>query len=528
MACSDVTKARNAAGFTVWTNNGTEPVTLTHATGPVPGDYTGPVTIPPGGSHFWQDDSAAEVCFDCAVDEPMPDFLHPTLESQGFALKAAPGLEGHGSDTVAGRGGDVVFVSDAAELEAALAAPGAANIVPIAGGLWQYVGLLNPSGGSNKTFWGQMAPAPVILCREDPQGEPLAFSPGLRITSGTDMLLMHLTSRPDPWDGNNSARDGIDLQSCARVVLKNVTTSWTNDEGVDLTNGGQRGSDILIWMLHSTEHMIEQGSDQTSHVLMKDQDRVTLVFSLMTMAQQRAALVVDCTDYDQRYTIVYNHRRAIQIEARDDATAYGNGVNNLFIEGPDSAGGVGVRHDLHAFSNQGGSATLHHSGNIGVDATGTQGAPIVSGAGNSPGGVYDTDNAFPCPAITDILNWAGGPAAFEAALVEAVGHRLPFRDPVEVAQLVRFVGRQGTWTPDEADLTETKAQITPYTTTYPAAAPAVDTDAIDGIPADLKASCYPNDDRTPAEWNAYDTTKVSRNGGAYTDFEVIVYDLFGC
>jgi len=168
------------------------------------------------------------------------------------ALPAFPGAEGFGSDTPAGRGGKVLFVTNTADkgpgsLRAAIDAAGPRIVVFRTGGT---IVLQSPLEISTPfiTIAGQTAPGDGIQIRNDSNGSRAVDSfPSIRINTH-DVVIRFLRIRPgmpsfDPdcmqpaqfWKKGHCIEpgdiDAINIEDPANnIVIDHVSASWATDE----------------------------------------------------------------------------------------------------------------------------------------------------------------------------------------------------------------------------------------------------------------------------------------------------------
>jgi uncharacterized protein YjdB len=146
------------------------------------------------------------------------------------ALPAFPGAEGYGSTTRAGRGGQVIRVTNLNDagpgsLRAALTATGPRTVIfDVSGQInlaSKYIGV----GSGFLTVAGQTAPAPGIT-----------INGGISM-GANDVLLQHLRIRPGVDTLNNDAVQ-IDGQ---RIILDHVSVEWATDGNADIY-----GNDVTL------------------------------------------------------------------------------------------------------------------------------------------------------------------------------------------------------------------------------------------------------------------------------------------
>ena len=179
-----------------------------------------------------------------------PSTTNPDL---GY-LPVFPGAMGHGTETRAGRGGQIIKVtnlndSGAGSLRAAIDTSGARIIVFEVGGtinLSSDLNIRNPY----VTIAGQTAPSPGISLR----------GAGVRISTN-DVLLQHIRIRPGDGSSGPSASNRDSLQvlgpNARNVVVDHVSASWAVDENMSTwyaLNNVTFSNNLIAEALHASIH----------------------------------------------------------------------------------------------------------------------------------------------------------------------------------------------------------------------------------------------------------------------------------
>ena len=142
------------------------------------------------------------------------------------SVHSFPGAEGYGSQTVGGRGGRVIFVSNlndsgAGSFRAACEASGARTVVFRVGGIIElksYLDITKPY----LTIAGQTAP-----------GDGICFKNyGIYITAD-EVIMRYITIRAGTE--HHGGDDALWVRACENVIVDHVTTSWGNDETLSVT-----------------------------------------------------------------------------------------------------------------------------------------------------------------------------------------------------------------------------------------------------------------------------------------------------
>ncbi|HKJ84456.1 MAG TPA: right-handed parallel beta-helix repeat-containing protein [Spirochaetia bacterium] len=259
-------------------------------------------------------------------------------------LPVFPGAEGFGSTTIAGRGGDLIRVtnlnaSGPGSLEAALTANGRRTVIFEVGGIIELSNSIHISD-PYLTVAGQTAPSPGITLT------------GAGIVVGThDVLIQHIRVRPgDTPDGEEAEnRDGISVVGDRRggtpvynVVIDHCSVSWAIDEGMSTWYEGVR--DITFSNNLIAENLSESLHPKGEHskgLLIGDHSRrISVIRNVFAHNMRRNPLLKGDTSTIVANNLIYNGgTEAIgfsdpEWSGRSVATI----VGNLFIPGTDSAG----------------------------------------------------------------------------------------------------------------------------------------------------------------------------------------------
>jgi hypothetical protein len=165
--------------------------------------------------------------------EPNPDAVEPPSSTNSGAVKVFPGAVGFGTETVAGRGGKIIKVtnlndSGSGSLRAAIETSGARTIVFEVGGAINLNSDLRISNGYC-TVAGQTAPFPGIMLK----------GYGMRIST-SHVLLQHLAIRvgDDGRTANGSWDNADALQitgsGSSNIVVDHCSLSWAIDENASI------------------------------------------------------------------------------------------------------------------------------------------------------------------------------------------------------------------------------------------------------------------------------------------------------
>ncbi|MEM9403033.1 MAG: pectate lyase [Pseudomonadota bacterium] len=260
------------------------------------------------------------------------------------AMPVIPGANGFGMTTPAGRGGDVIRVtnlnrSGSGSLKACIDAVGPRVCVFEVSGTIQTNALTwirNPY----ITIAGQTAPEPGITI----------VGAGLRVAA-SDVLIQHISIRPgDAPDGPSpSVRDAIiiggnaELGVASNIVIDHCSFSWSIDELFsasaffwdNLTIRHTLLSDPLDDSFHSKTGTPGNGDGHgLGMILAGDGARADVRNSVFTNARARSPLIRS-TNSVAVNNVIYNWRRVATEISRGDTPSFTDIIENLYIEGPD-------------------------------------------------------------------------------------------------------------------------------------------------------------------------------------------------
>jgi hypothetical protein len=260
------------------------------------------------------------------------------------ARPVIPGAAGFGMETVAGRGGKVMRVtnlnaSGAGSLKACVSDTKGPRvcIFDVSGTIRITQDMMVRYG--NLTIAGQTAPSPGITIR----------GAALRIQAN-DILVQHIrvragddTNGPDPDNRDALKIEGNDSRQVKNVVIDHCTFSWAIDETASVWGWHDNISftnNIFAEPLNDSLHMSDDGKKREPHgfgVLLgssKSGGRVTMYGNLMAhivernpLARSRQLVFVNNLVYD-RGTM------DVDVQTDYDRTTKSSIASNVFIKGP--------------------------------------------------------------------------------------------------------------------------------------------------------------------------------------------------
>ncbi|HEX6024448.1 MAG TPA: Ig-like domain-containing protein [Solirubrobacter sp.] len=305
--------ARDADGTTVpnatitWSSSNTGVITVSGS---------GVVTAIAAGAAQVRATSGAVVgTVGITVTEPAP----PPPPPEG-PLPVVPGLAGFGVETRAGRGGQVLRVTNlndggAGSLRAALAASGPRTIVFEVGGTITLASALSVTS-PYVTVAGQTAPAPGVTLRGQ----------GLHIRTN-DVLVQHIRIRPGV---TGTEVDGLRILGPAyNVVIDHVSASWSSDE--NFSTSGSSPRDVTIANSISSEAIMKS----YGMLIHDSSDRVAVVGTLFAHNADRNPYFKGGTSGVFVNNVVYNWVDGVAYTADPDGGGASqiSMVGNAFIHG---------------------------------------------------------------------------------------------------------------------------------------------------------------------------------------------------
>jgi pectate lyase len=250
-----------------------------------------------------------------------------------YALPAFPGAEGFGADTIGGRGGKVIHVTNLenagpGSLRAAIDEDGPRIVVFDVSGtieLWNALIIHNPY----ITIAGQTAPGDGITLKGDTFG-----------TDTHDVVVRFIRSRMG--DANPRAEDAISIQSGYNIVFDHVSASWSIDEA--FSPSGSKSAqlhDITIQWCAIAEPLNQSKHKKGNHgynMLLRATGGISLHHNLFAHADSRNPRFGDnyfrgdAPTYDFRNNVIYDwgHIASGMVDGRMNV----NYVSNYLKPGP--------------------------------------------------------------------------------------------------------------------------------------------------------------------------------------------------
>ncbi len=387
-------------------------------------------------------------------------------------VKAFPGAQGFGTDTVGGRGGKVIAVtnlndSGAGSFRAAVTSSGPRTVIFKVSGtirLKSRIDVTNP----NLTVAGQTAPGGGITLRVDPAASPCSDR-GTMLISTSHVVIRYLRFRPGPTPCADDSHDGLTIYKAGAhdVVVDHSSISWGVDENLntyDDSNAITISNSIISEALSDSTH---PDGEHSKGALLGGSGAhdVSLHHNLFVSNMDRNPQVSGLSVADIRNNVVYNYGDGSGDGATLISSSKGqpqvNWVGNYYKPGPDSDT---ARAEFAVYKGSTGSTwRWYGEGNMRWTSAGSQGARVDSSATSSR-----VSTAFAAPAVTT----SSATQAYADVLADA-GASYPHRDAVD-ARLVKDVrDRTG-------KIIDNPSQVGGYPNLPAASAPADSDD--DGMP----------------------------------------------
>jgi hypothetical protein len=260
------------------------------------------------------------------------------------ARPVIPGAAGYGMETVAGRGGKVMRVtnlnaSGAGSLKACVSDTSGPRvcIFDVSGTIRITQDMMIRYG--NLTIAGQTAPSPGITIRGG----------GIKIQAN-DILIQHIRVRPgdDPNGPDPDNRDalkveGNDSRQVKNVVIDHCTFSWAIDETASIWGWHDNitfSNNMFAEPLNDSLHMSDDGKTREKHgfgVLLgssKSGGRVTMYGNLMAHIVERNPLARS-RELVFVYNMVYDRGTMdVDVQTDYDRTTKSSIASNVFLKGP--------------------------------------------------------------------------------------------------------------------------------------------------------------------------------------------------
>ena len=255
------------------------------------------------------------------------------------SVPAFPGAEGFGANSVGGRGGRVIEVtnlndSGPGSLRAAVEAKGPRIVVFRTGGtieLYSSLVIDNPY----ITIAGQTAPGGGITLKNHPsnRGAPL-------IIKTHDVIIRHISSRPGASTQEACCLDAIQIIGSAyNVIIDHCSISWATDE---VMSASIAPHDISIQWSIIAEGLADSTHEKGPHsmgMLFKQSRDISVHHNLLAHNVRRNPKINTGGLVDVVNNVIYNSGSTVSRPKDEFNRVRVNYVGNYFRRGPDSASG---------------------------------------------------------------------------------------------------------------------------------------------------------------------------------------------
>ncbi len=295
-------------------------------------------------------------------------------------LPVFPGAQGFGVYTPAGRGGEVIHVTNLnargpASFRAAVETEGARVIVFEVGGVIDLDGSIISVSHPFVTIAGQTAPDPGITL----------IGGGIRVETH-DVLIQHIAVRPGDKQGKGFEPDGISIggwdgPESYNIVVDHCSFTWAIDENTAVSGRNPFPRDvtysncIIAECLAVATH--SKGRHSMGTLIHDGVTNVALIGNLYAHNFRRNPYVKSSCGVVMANTIVYNPGQlGLHVSnfsnARDKAPVVSL-AGNVFIAGPSTPAGLGL------VSALGTPYTIWLKDNLAFNADGTPGLLLTQG-----------------------------------------------------------------------------------------------------------------------------------------------------
>jgi len=334
-------------------------------------------------------------------------------------LRAFPGAEGYGSQTIGGRGGEVIQVtnlndSGPGSLRAACEASGPRTVVFRVGGnieLNSEITISNPY----LTIAGQTAPGDGICVKDSI----------LNVWESRQVIIRYLRLRPGRQP--TGALDAFTAWRSSEIIIDHCSTSWGNDETLTVTaNGFQLDKVTVQWCIISEglnwyDHSYGSGIDARDGGVSFHHN----VFAHNAGRNPRVGgYSGSFIDMDFRNNVIYNYIAwAGHTGGSSEGTMNINYVGNYIKPGPST------RTDYYEIAFlASGDSRVYSEGNYIVGCATCTDESIIAIDGNDPGQLFPSP-PFAVPYFAAITT-EDVQTAYTNVLAD-VGASLPIRDAVD-------------------------------------------------------------------------------------------------
>lgn len=304
----------------------------------------------------------ATLSFVAQLALPQDHVVAKKKKTEAAAIPAFPGAEGFGAQSIGGRGGRVIEVtnlndSGPGSLRAAIEAEGPRIVVFRVGGtieLQSRITIDNPY----ITIAGQTAPGGGIAIKNN----PVNIRSSIRIRTH-DVILRYLRIRPGPSAELSDTLDALTIPEGYNIIVDHCSLSWATDEVLNVWDDAQ---DITIQWSIISEGLNESTHTEGPHskgMLLGNEGskRISIHHNLFAHNWKRNPDINNSGITDVVNNVIYNFRTAVLVKD-SNATPKVNYINNYAKQGTASI----YPYDLQFWVDEGRIPQIFVQGNIGV------------------------------------------------------------------------------------------------------------------------------------------------------------------
>lgn len=270
----------------------------------------------------------SKICVDFSshyFSEILSPLLVLIISSSTFALPAFPNAEGFGSDTVGGRGGRVIKVTNLnsfgpGSLQSACETPGPRIVVfEVSGVIAGDIVITEPY----ITIAGQTAPGAGITIR----GMLSTLAKKDRVH---DVVARFLRVRPDA--GGGARLDAIQFSVVDKAVLDHISCSWAEDETIDIYSHATNVTIQWCTLEESATKGHAKGPHNYGLIAGPGSSRISIHHNLFIHHRRRnPAIATGPVDF--RNNVIYNFRDGFSHEGHPPKPPFSI-VGNYYKRGP--------------------------------------------------------------------------------------------------------------------------------------------------------------------------------------------------
>lgn len=353
------------------------------------------------------------------------------------ALPAFPGAEGFGANSIGGRGGRIIEVTNlnatgTGSFREAIEATGPRIVVFRTGGTIDLnhatLTIVNPY----LTIAGQTSP-----------GDGITIKGGFIALNTHDVIIRYVRFRPGPGGFGGVATkagsaDGFRI-GANNIILDHVSLSWGTDETLDINGSGVKNLTIQYSTISEALNCVPPPYNHSAsepchskHILQGyGSDEISFHHNLLAHGYDRNPLLLG-GKLQWINNVIYNYGGPTYIIPRDGPISI-NIINNYYKSGVNSLVGRPQKHEIRLHSACTTSpceyvtnSLVYISGNVGTDYPATMPRPAQVVCPDNSVCLTQTQTPFPFPSITTET----AQAAYDDVLAN-VGATLPTRDAVD-------------------------------------------------------------------------------------------------